>query len=155
MASVVRRLRRLGGDRGSELIELAIVTPILLFIIAGIMDFGFLFQRYEVVTNAAREGARLGSLPGYTAADIQARVDAYLASSGLTAAHPTPDVQYSTQTVGAGGPTINVVTVTVLYHSPFDIIGPFAGMVGGGGWTSITLRSSSVMRLEAPAGGGS
>ena len=31
----------------------------------GIIDFGFLFQRYEVVTNAAREGARVAILPGY------------------------------------------------------------------------------------------
>ena len=31
----------------------------------GIIDFGFLFQHYEVVTNAAREGARVAILPGY------------------------------------------------------------------------------------------
>ena len=150
---MIRRRLSAGNDRGSELIELAITMPILLFIIAGIMDFGFLFQRYEVVTNAAREGARLGTLPGYSQTDVQNRVESYLASSGLTAAHPLPIVQFGTQVVGAGGPTINVVTVSVLYHSPFDFIGSFAGMVGGSGWTSITLRSSSVMRMEAPAAG--
>jgi Flp pilus assembly protein TadG len=135
------------------LIELAIVMPILLLIVAAIMDFGFLFQRYEVVTNAAREGARLGSLPGYSVADVQARVQNYLNSSGLTAVAPLPDVQYTTQTIGVGGPTINVVTVTVRYPSPFDFTGPFVGLVGGTAWSSIMLRSVSVMRTEAAAAG--
>ncbi|MCH7720860.1 MAG: pilus assembly protein, partial [Planctomycetes bacterium] len=49
-------------ETGAELIELALVLPILLLVLGGIMDFGFLFLRYEVVTNAAREGARIGVL---------------------------------------------------------------------------------------------
>jgi Flp pilus assembly protein TadG len=154
MASVIRR-RRLGDDRGSELIELAIVMPILLFIVAGIMDFGFLFQRYEVLTNAAREGARLGSLPGYSSTDVVNRVESYLTTAGLTAAHPVPDVQYTTQTLGVGGPTINIVSVIVEYDSPFDFIGPFAGLVGGSGWTSVTLRAGALMRVESAAAAGS
>ena len=52
-----RRRRR--SDSGAELIELAIVLPILLIVVAGIVDFGFLFRRYEAITNAAREGARV------------------------------------------------------------------------------------------------
>ncbi len=61
------RLRRRGRrEDGAELIELAIVLPILLLVVAAIIDFGFLFQRYEAVTNAAREGARIAVLPGYT-----------------------------------------------------------------------------------------
>ena len=65
MASIRRFARRLGDQRGAELIEMAIVTPILLMILAGIFDFGFLFRGWEVVTNAAREGARVGVLPDY------------------------------------------------------------------------------------------
>lgn len=142
---------RFGSDAGAELIELAMVLPILLLVSAAIMDFGFLFQRYEVITNAAREGARLGSLPSYNSTDVINRVESYLSSAGLTAAHPTPDVQYSTQAVGAT--TINVVQVTVLYHSPFGFIGPIAGMVGGSGWTSITLRAGATMRIEGGGAG--
>jgi hypothetical protein len=48
---------------------------------------------------------------------------------------------------------IDVVTVTVLYHSEFTNIGPIAALVGGSGWTSITLRGQSTMRLETPATG--
>ena len=54
------------AERGAELVEFALVFPMLLLVMLGIMDFGFLFQRYEVVTNAAREGARVAILPGYT-----------------------------------------------------------------------------------------
>ena len=49
--------------------------PTLLLVMLGIMDFGFLFQRYEVVTNAAREGARVAILPGYQTPDVEARVN--------------------------------------------------------------------------------
>ncbi len=141
----------MGDERGSELIELAIVLPILLLIVAAIMDFGFLFQRYEVITNAAREGARLGTLPGYSDADIQSRVNNYLVSSGLSAA-PTPAV-VTRPSVAVGGSTVGMVSVTVAYPSEFTFIGSFAGLVGGSGWGSITLRATSTMRTEIPAVG--
>ena len=54
----------LGSERGSNVIEMAIVLPLLLLLIMGILDFGFLFQRYVVLTNAAVEGARVATLPG-------------------------------------------------------------------------------------------
>ena len=50
----------------------------LLLVVLGIAEFGFIFQRYEVVTNAAREGARMAVLPGYTTADVDARVRVYV-----------------------------------------------------------------------------
>ena len=84
--SAGRRGRRglLTSERGAELVEFALVFPMLLLVMLGIMDFGFLFQRYEVLTAAAREGARIAILPGYTDADVQARVTAYLTAGGLT-----------------------------------------------------------------------
>ena len=52
-----------GARRGG--LEFALCLPtILLVIVMGIFDFGLMFQHYEVVTNAAREGAsRVGVLP--------------------------------------------------------------------------------------------
>ena len=44
-------------ERGAALVEFALALPLLLVVIAGIVDFGFTLQRYEVITNAAREGA--------------------------------------------------------------------------------------------------
>ena len=150
MRKFVKRLR---GDRGSELIELAIVMPILLLILAGIMDFAFLFQRWEVVTNAAREGARLGILAGYTDTDVRNRVQGYLSSSGLT---ETPNILVASGPTTVGTLTVQTVTVTVEYPSRFLYLGPIAGLVGGGFRNQITLRSASVMRSEGgSATGGS
>ncbi len=75
--------RRRAGERGSELVEFALVFPLLLLVVLAIVDFGFLFQRYEVLTNAAREGARVAVLPGYTTADIQARVTSDASAGGV------------------------------------------------------------------------
>ncbi|HYN08001.1 MAG TPA: TadE/TadG family type IV pilus assembly protein [Vicinamibacterales bacterium] len=152
MATLIRRrLARFASDKGAELIEMALVLPILLMIFAGIIDFGFMFQRYEVLTNAAREGARMGTLPGYSTTDVVNRVESYLFTSGLTDTHPTPIVLPGTATVGSG--TIDTVTVIVWYHSQFTNLGPIAALVGGSGWTSITLKAASTMRLETPATG--
>ena len=82
MALNARRLRWRDA-RGAELIEFAIVLPIFLLITAAIFDFGMMFRTYEAVTNAAREGARVGVLPNYQPEDVQARVDLYMASAGL------------------------------------------------------------------------
>ena len=141
---------RWAGDTGAELIELALVLPILLLIMSGIMDFGFLFQRWEVVTNAAREGARLGSLPLYSVDDVKQRVEQYLQAGGLVEAHPAPQATYETEVVGTSN--VSVIRVTVTYPSQFAFLGPIASLVGGGGYSTIQLRATSVMRRE---GGGS
>jgi hypothetical protein len=43
--------------------------------------------------------------------------------------------------------------VQVDYPSPFAFIGPMAALVGGSGWATLTLRSTSTMRIEAAAAG--
>ena len=48
-------------ERGQSLVETAVVLPILLLLVAAIVDFGRAFDAYIVLTNAAREGARFGS----------------------------------------------------------------------------------------------
>lgn len=150
MADVARRTRA-RGEAGSELIELAIVLPILLLVFAAIIDFGFLFQRFETLTNAAREGARVGALPGYSAADVQARVNAYLAASGMPGA-PSAFVQTVQQTLPSGH-VVGMVEVVAFYHTRLLYLGPIASLVGGGPRGSITLRARSLMRTEAPASG--
>ncbi len=62
-----------------------LVLPLLLLVVLGILDFGMLFWRYESVTNAAREGARVAILPGYSTTDVENRVEQYLTDAGLTA----------------------------------------------------------------------
>jgi Flp pilus assembly protein TadG len=152
MASINRCVRRLWrADSGAELIELAIALPILLLVTAGVVDLGILFQHYEVVTNAAREGARVGVLSDFTVAQVQNRAKDYLKASGLTAAAPAPVVTYSTVPVGAGGPSISVVKVVVQYPHQFVFLGPAAALVGGSSLANITLAASATMRREGAA----
>ena len=51
-------LRRSRGQEGAAAVEFAIVLPILLIILAGFFDFGWLFFWQHSVTNASRAGAR-------------------------------------------------------------------------------------------------
>ncbi len=152
MASVTRLARRICLDQtGAELIEFAIALPILLLVIAGILDFAILFQRYEVVSNAAREGARVAILPDFTVSDVQTRVNNYLAASGLTATAPAPTVTYSTTELSGTGPTVSVVTVVVKYPHQFVFIGPAAALIGAGPYADIMLAASATMRTEVAA----
>ncbi len=81
---ILRRLRRCKS--GQDVIEMALVTPLLLLLVMGIVDFGFMFMRFVVLTNAAVEGARVATLPGYLAADARARAQAYATNGGVTGA---------------------------------------------------------------------
>jgi hypothetical protein len=54
----LHRHRRSNGSKGQELAEFAIVLPLLLLVVFGIMDLGRLFHSVITITNAAREGAR-------------------------------------------------------------------------------------------------
>ena len=50
------------NQRGQTLVELALVLPVIILILFGILEFGRIFHSYIVITNAAREGARLGAV---------------------------------------------------------------------------------------------
>ena len=91
--------RRIDAEDGAELIEFAMALPLMLVLVTGVFDFGLAFQQYEVVTNAAREGARLGSLSaGYSSDSVKARVNAYCVAAGLPGGCPT---ERKSQVVGA------------------------------------------------------
>jgi Flp pilus assembly protein TadG len=158
MAEINSMAARLKSQRGAELIEMALVLPLLLLVLVGISDFGFLFSRYEVLTNAAREGARIAVLSGsgYNTADVQSRVCSYLTSGGV----PTTNC-----TTGTGNPTITVTNVTINLPTPgatpvdarqvqltythnFMFIGPIIGLMGGSWTNAKTVTITAVMRAE-------
>ena len=70
--------------RGQTMVEFALILPVLLLIIAGIIDFARAYMVVQVLTNAAMEGARVGILPGRTQAQVQAAVNQVLGTSSLT-----------------------------------------------------------------------
>ena len=132
---------------GQAVIELALTLPLLLVIVMGIFDFGLMFQHYEVVTNAAREGARVGVLPNYTTADAQARAQQYLTSGGLNGSATFNVAVAPSPPFGSPAKTVNQVTVTVAYPYTYPFIGPILNLVGGS-LGSVTLQGVSTMRVE-------
>ncbi len=74
--------------------EFALVLPVLLLLVLGTIDWGYFFFVQQVVTNAAREAARVGSLTPYDPAngapDAAAKLEAetvataYIANAGLS-----------------------------------------------------------------------
>ena len=139
-----RSSRRWKGERGAELIEFALVFPLLMMVVLGTVDFAFVFQRNEVVTNAAREGARVGTLPGYGVTDIENRVNEYLAAGGIPPGDATVTVTATTIPDGTG--TWDATTVdVVLVHDYMFIDGVFFWISG---FTDVTLQGTATMRNE-------
>jgi Flp pilus assembly protein TadG len=149
----MRLLRRFGrSERGAELIEFALVFPLLLGLFAGIVDFGRMFQRLEVTTNAAREGARLASLPGYSQTDVQNRVRAYMDQGVRVGAGARTTATRTIVNIvpGGGGAQFQAAQVVVNYSDNYLVLGPIVGLLGGNaaGFGNVTLTATSTMRLE-------
>jgi Flp pilus assembly protein TadG len=138
------------SERGAELIEMAIVTPILLLLVFGIVDFGFLFQRYVVLTNAAVEGARVATMPGYTSDDAEARVQSYATNGGVTGT--VTAVAAPVSLPGAGGGTWPGMQVTVTHVYTLQYITPIVQLIGGSTAGSVTLTAQSTMRSQVAGG---
>ena len=149
MAPLNHRPSRWLDEAGAELIEFALVFPLMLLTVMGIIDFGLLFQKYEVVTNAAREGARVAVLPGYADADVRTRVTQYLTAGGLT--DPATVTVGPPETLSLSGQCITVEPVTVKYPHTFSFVGGILGYFGAT-MTSATLQATAAMRNEIPAG---
>src|SRR5262249_59522536 len=71
------------SERGQALLETAIILPIVLLVSVSIFEFGRAYQTWQVLTNAAREGARVAVLPDSTASDVEARVRTFPAAGQL------------------------------------------------------------------------
>src|SRR6185436_4759656 len=106
---------RIRGERGQALIETAFTFPLILLVCISIFEFGRAYQHWQVLTNAAREGARMAALPGTTNTDITTRVRNYLAAGMLeTPADATVAID-RTVTISVGASTRPASRVTVSY----------------------------------------
>lgn len=136
---LIRRNQK-DDEKGQNLVEFAMVVPIFLILVFAIVDFGMGFHAWITVTNAAREGARMGAV-GADEATITARVKD--TSSSLAA----DDLQI-TVTNAQGNPGESV-TVQVEYQ--YQLITPLSnllGMIGGGIGNTVDFNATSEMRLE-------
>jgi Flp pilus assembly protein TadG len=145
MVSVLGLLRRWRSDSGAELIEFALVAPLLFLLVFGIFDVGLYFNRATTVTNAAREGARIASLPDKDDDAAKAVVGQYLTDSGLSVSDATIDVAPQALPDGSCGKTVRVT-----YPHAWFFIGGIMSYWGGMTRTPQILAQST-MRLEAAA----
>jgi len=135
-------------ERGAALLEAAITVPIILLISVGIFEFGRAYQTWQVLTNAAREGARLAVISGSTDADVVTRVRNYMSAGSLpNAATATVSINRNVALTGAD----KASRITINYPFQFMVLNPVVRLVKPSSTTGapITMQSIALMRNES------
>ena len=96
--ATLRTALRRRGERGAAAVEFAIILPILIVLVFGIVEFSIAYNHQQGLHAAAREGARVASLPQSDQATIDARV-----RSALQGVLSATDIQNATITVTPSG----------------------------------------------------
>ena len=127
---------RLKSERGQATVEFALVLPILLLLIGGIINFGWVFGNQLLTQNAAREAARYAAIHYY---DSSVDDDRAVAADIVVARAPTINSPVVTLTVVGE-------TVTVKVSSSVNFLTPLISELFPDGKCTITTQC--VMRLE-------
>ena len=134
------------GEKGAVVVELALMLPLLVALLVTIVDMGLLLREHQIVENAAREGARLSSLPKNQVAPwnpdaamstVQERVVDYLAEEGITIDVTAVQLDQGHPVV-VGGQTLTASAVTVTYQRT-----PLIGFVTS---APVTLSARAIFR---------
>lgn len=99
-----RRLRQ--ARRGAHIVEMALVLPILIMVVFGIIEFARANQIRQTVKQAAYEGARVGITMDASVANVQTQANSVLSSVGISGGTVTVSPNPITSTTA-------FVTVTV------------------------------------------
>ena len=120
------------------MVEFAVVAPVLLLLVFGMIEFGRMVMVQQIITNASREGARVAVLDNSTRSGVETTVQNYLQSGSISGATITvsPDPPSS---AGYGA------AVTVNVSVPFNQVSWLSTPMFLGG---STLRATTVMRRE-------
>ena len=128
----VKRIRNtLGNEKGQNLVEFALVVPLLLLLVIGMAEFGRAWMTKNLITGAAREAVRMYAVKNDTSA-AGARADNILSSGGM-------DLSRRTITPGDTGVA---VSYTITYNFPTAVAGFIPGL------DNIPLSSTTTMRKE-------
>lgn len=135
------------NEGGTSMVEFAIVLPLLLLVVFGMIEFGILIYDKAVITNASREGARYGienRATRWTEAQIQGHVNDYCTDHLISFQSASPSTSVTTdkgtKLCGAFG---DYLTVAVQYQYTFLIL-PKLGSIPN----SILLNAQTTMRCE-------
>jgi Flp pilus assembly protein TadG len=134
------------------MIETAIALPLLLVMMVGIFEVGRAYETWQVLTNAAREGARMSVTPSGTSANTTALVREYMANGALNKSATAAVIVNKGASITVNGNAISASSVTVDYPFEFIMLGPVLRLVApsttAGG--AITMHATAIMRNEAP-----
>jgi hypothetical protein len=133
-------------ELGQDLLEFALIVPILFLILIMIFDLGRVVYYYSVLTNSAREGARAAIIDNTETADIQNAVCQL--ALGLDLGCPNPSITVTNLDLEPDTENRpDHVRVGVVYQ--FQPVTPLVKyFLGMGASDSITLNSQATMRLE-------
>jgi Flp pilus assembly protein TadG len=140
------------SQRGATALEFAITVPLILLIAVGIFEFGRAYQTWQVLTNAAREGARVAVAAGSTDADVELAVRQYMRAGQLPNAATAPVVLNRRVPVGsATGSSATGSQVTISYPFDFIVLNPAAHLVTPDSTTGapLTMSAVAIMRNES------
>ena len=145
--------KKTAGTEGAAAVEFALVLPMLLLLVFGTIEFSVLLYDKAMITNAGREGARLGivyqfdpdSINHPDDGEIIARVNQYAADHLISLGADSTVETAITRTGDAPG---DALTVTLTYHYDFLIFSALASLVGGSIADLMNLNAVTVMRLE-------
>jgi len=141
-------MNRIRNQRGAALLETAITIPLILLVSVSIFEFGRAYQTWQVLTNAAREGARIAILAESTDAMVTTAVRNYMQNGQLPQfAAATVNVE---RTVPFGSNTASRITVT--YPFNFMVLSPVMQLVNASataGQGTTNMQSSALMRNES------
>jgi Flp pilus assembly protein TadG len=153
MARIRRWLRQRPrfGDKGQALVEFALVAPILILLVVGIFEFARAWQAFQVLTDAAREGARNAVIDhALTATDVENIVRQALDRAALNSANIdslgvnnlTGGGAWTRATAARGDQT----EVFLSYNYAWIWLRPLLGWFGSDG--TVTLKTNIIMRQE-------
>jgi Flp pilus assembly protein TadG len=132
------------SHKGASAVEFAIVLPLLIVLIFGIIEFSVALYDKAMITNASREGARAGivfSDPRIGDDEIRSVVNNYCGSHLITFGGPTG---ITTTIEREGANSGDSLTVRVAYQYTFLILPSFVADLTGG----INMAAETVMRME-------
>ena len=124
--------------RGVAAVEFAIVAPLFLLILFGIIEFGRMMMVQQVLTNASRVGARRAVIEGTDTTEVESLVTNYLTNGSVSGANVNVSPT-NLSNLGLGD------NVTVTISVPFDTVSwtPTTMFLGGA-----TLKASTMMEAE-------
>jgi Flp pilus assembly protein TadG len=93
---------------------MALLLPLLLLILMGILEYGWMFWKNQEINNAARHGARTAVIEGATTGDVTTAIDTLMDRAGLASSGYTIEIEPADVFIAEPGSLITV-TVTVPY----------------------------------------